>query len=295
MPSRRSFIASGLAATAAATGWLPHLAASNSNAAKKFSLAAYSYRNLLSGKDASLTLFDFVDDCAKFGLAGTELTSYYFPENPTNDFLDKLCGHVEKKGMVVSGTAIRNNFGESNPETLAGEIEHVKKWVRYAKRMKTDVIRVFAGHHPKGADLKKSHRQMVDCFEQCCEYAGKHGVYLALENHGGPTATADGLLQFINDVKSKWFGVNLDTGNFHTEDIYGDLEKVAPHAVNVQVKVVTSGPDRKKQPADYSRIATILKKTDYQRFVVLEYEEEGDPRIESRRHLDKLRAAFHKG
>ena len=44
----------------------------------KFSLAAYSYRDLLlpkQGKEPQLTLQDFIDDCAKFGLEGTELTS----------------------------------------------------------------------------------------------------------------------------------------------------------------------------------------------------------------------------
>ena len=45
----------------------------------KFSLAAYSYRDLLAGDPPQLTLFDFVTDCARFGLEGTELTSYYFP------------------------------------------------------------------------------------------------------------------------------------------------------------------------------------------------------------------------
>ena len=42
---------------------------------------------------------------------------------------------------------------------------------------------------------------MVSAIEECCDYAGKHGVYLALENHGGPTATADGLLKFVHDVE----------------------------------------------------------------------------------------------
>ena len=34
----------------------------------KFSLAAYSYRNLLQGENPPLTHFDFIDDCAQFDL-----------------------------------------------------------------------------------------------------------------------------------------------------------------------------------------------------------------------------------
>ena len=55
----------------------------------KFSLAAYSYRDLLTGKPPKLTLFDFIDDCAKFGLDGTELTSYYFPPSTTPEFTSR--------------------------------------------------------------------------------------------------------------------------------------------------------------------------------------------------------------
>src|SRR5689334_18927632 len=57
----------------------------------KFSLAAYSYRDLLkSKKGPPLTLEDFIEDCAKMGLEGTELTSYYFPEKVTTEYLHKL-------------------------------------------------------------------------------------------------------------------------------------------------------------------------------------------------------------
>ena len=62
------------------------------------------------------------------------------------------------------------------------------------------------------------------------------------------------MLRLIQDVKSPWFGVNLDTGNFHGEDPYDDLAKIAPYAINVQVKVVVSGLDGKRMPADFKRL-----------------------------------------
>ena len=256
----------------------------------KFSLAAYSYRNQLQKKE--LTLHDFIDDCAKFGLEGTELTSYYFPKEPSPEFLYDLKTYAFKKGLDVSGTAIGNDFGHADKEKLAEQIAHTKAWVDHAEKMGTSVIRVFAGHQKKGLSAEATHKQMVASLEECCDYAGKHGVFLALENHGGPTATADGLLKFVNDVKSKWFGVNLDTGNFHTEDVYGDLEKVAPHAINVQVKVVTSGADRKRIPTDFDRLGKILKGSKYRGYVVLEYEENEDPRKECPRYLEILRKAL---
>ena len=63
---------------------------------------------------------------------------------------------------------------------------------------------------------------------------------LALENHGGITATPEQFLKLVKAVDSPNFGVNLDTGNFHGDDPYADLAKIAPYAVNVQVKTEIS-------------------------------------------------------
>lgn len=297
---RRSFlqctsgILTGVGLSSLAFGQNPKPTRITPNSRFKFSLAAYSYRNLLSGKSPKLSLRDFIDDCVSFGLEGTELTSYYFPANPSDEFIYGLKAHAFRNGIDISGTAIGNDFGHRDPAARKKEIDHTKKWIELAEKMGAPVIRVFAGHKKKDVSEKETHQLMVQGLEECCEYAGKHGVHLALENHGGPTATAEGLLRFVNDVKSPWFGVNLDTGNFHSEDVYGELEKVAPHAVNVQVKVVTSGPDRKKTPTDFDRIARMLSTAKYRGYVVLEYEESGDPRSESEKYLEKLRTAFGK-
>lgn len=257
----------------------------------KFSLAAYSYRSLLAGKQASLTLEDFIRDCAKFNLEGTELTSYYFPSEVTPEYLINLKRQCFLLGLAVSGTAVGNDFGLPPGEQRDQQIAHLKKWVDHAAVLGAPVIRIFAGKQHKGVSEEETHRLVVSGIEECCEYAGKHGVFLALENHGGPTSTADGLLSLVRDVKSPWLGVNLDTGNFHEGDIYAQIAACAPYAVNVQVKVVVSD-SQGKRPTDYSRLAEILRDSGYRGFIVLEYEEPGDPREESAKHLDELRKAF---
>jgi hydroxypyruvate isomerase len=67
---------------------------------------------------------------------------------------------------------------------------------------------------------------------------------------------------------------------------------LAPYAVNVQVKVVIKPAGGKTQPTDFSRLADILKTSGYRGYVVLEYEEKGDPREECPRFADELRKAF---
>jgi len=287
-------IASAAAATGlAANGTLAAEPIVRNGAAKfKYSLAAYSYRKLLQGKTPELTVADFIDDCAKMQLEGTELTSYYFPNPTTPEYLRQLKQQCFRLGLDVSGTAVGNDFGHPPGEKRDEQIAHLKHWIDNAEILGAPVIRVFAGHVQKETTPEQSHKLMVEGLEECCEYASKHGVHLALENHGGPTSTAEGLLALVNDVKSPWFGVNLDTGNFHTEDIYGDLAKVAAYAINVQVKVVVSSPGKQKEPADFKRIAGILREVNYRGYVVLEYEEDENPREACPSFVAQMREAF---
>jgi len=297
---RRGFLVNCATATAAAAGMskLSSPASAiepivrNGTPKFKFSLAAYSYRNLLTGDPPQLTLADFVSDCAKMGLEGTEPTSYYFPDPTTYDDVRTLKQQCFQLGLDVSGTAIRNDFGYPAGEERQQQIDWVKRWIDYAEALGAPVIRIFAGYHQEGIPVKQSHSLMVAGMEECCDYAGQHGVHLALENHGGPTATAEGLLAFVRDVKSPWFGINLDTGNFATDDPYCDLARLAPYALNVQVKVVIPDPQEKKHPSNFCCLAKILRDAGYRGYIVLEYEEEGDPRVECPKYIRRIRDAF---
>jgi sugar phosphate isomerase/epimerase len=261
----------------------------------KFSLAGYSYRKLLTGNPPELTIADFIVDCARFGLEGTEPTSYYFPKDWTVDDLRQLKHLAFRLGLDFSGTAVGNDFCHPPGEERDRQIAGVKQWIEYAEILGAPVIRIFSGRPRKGQTEEEAHRLAVEGMEECCDYAGRHGVFLALENHGGLTTTVEGMLRLVHDVQSSWFGVNLDTGNFHAGDldqVYADLAKIAPYALNVQIKVAVAASDRKKVPADFGRLARILTDAGYRGYVVLEYEEDEDPRVACPRYLDAMRKAF---
>jgi sugar phosphate isomerase/epimerase len=110
-----------------------------------------------------------------------------------------------------------------------------------------------------------------------------------LENHGGITGTLDQMLALVRGVKSEWFGVNLDTGNFHTPDPYADLARLAPYAVVVQIKTEIQRRGRKAEPADLKRLLEMLRSANYRGYVALEYEAAEEPRKAVPRHLAELR------
>lgn len=297
--TRRGFLGSSvLAAAGLAAGLRPGVARAiepidrTAGPKFKFSLAAYSYRDLLGGKAPKLTLSDFIADCAKFGLEGTELTSYYFPANTDDAYLRKLKLEAFRLGLDISGTAVGNDFCHPKGPEREKQIANVKLWVDRAEVLGASVIRIFSGNAKKGQSEAEAHKLAVAGMEECCEYAGRHGVVLALENHGGLTTTIEGLLALVRDVKSPWFAVNLDTGNFRSTDPYADLEKLAPYAMNVQVKVSMHPEGGQKEKADFKRLAQILRDSGYRGYIVLEFEEPEEPREACPRYLDELRQAF---
>lgn len=286
--SRRGFLQSlalGAAATALPSSTFAATPITRPHGARfKLSLAAYSFNRILprrgdakSQAKATMQLTDFIDFCAKMQLDACELTSYYFPDEVTADYLMQLKQQTFRLGLDISGTAIGNDFCLKPGPERDRELADTRVWIDHAAVMGAPVIRIFAGKVPPGDDEASAIARCIEGINQSVEYAAAKGVYLGLENHGGITATPGQMLRIVEGVTpSPWFGVNFDSGNFRTEDPYGDLAQIAPYTVNAQIKV-SMHRDGKAQRADFKRILDLLRNVDYRGYIVLEYEEDADP------------------
>jgi sugar phosphate isomerase/epimerase len=277
--SRRGFLRRGTAAVVAAAA-APVLRAvepfPHSDPPRlRLSLAAYSFRDEFvkakDGRPPTLDMFGFLDYCAANGCDGAELTSYYFPADAGDEYFIKVRRHAFLRGVSVSGTAVGNNFTFPKGPERDKEVAHVKDWIAKAALLGAPHIRVFAGD-AKGRPAPEALRNTIEALEDCADAAAKHGIFLGLENHGGIVAESSALLEIVRTVRNPWVGINLDTGNFHTEDPRADLEKCAPYAVNVQYKGYLQARGQKRQ-ADTAKAAfDILRHAHYQGWVALEYE-----------------------
>jgi sugar phosphate isomerase/epimerase len=257
----------------------------------RLSLAAYSFRQALNlqQKPPAMSLEGFIDLAAEQPLDAVELTAYYFPET-TARYLTRLKGRCTRLGLDVSGTAVGNNFCTTNASRLKEQIEHVKRWIEHTSRLGGKTIRIFAGNVEAGDTEENARRRVIDTIGEVCAYAADYGVFVALENHGGITATADQMLAIVRAVKSEWFGVNFDTGNFQTKDPYADLARIAPYAVTVQIKTEVQRAGQRKEEADLKRLIGILQAARYRGYVALEYEASEDPKTGVPRALRTLRS-----
>lgn len=257
----------------------------------KLSLAAYSFRQWLDLKKKpkpDWTLHDFIDFAAAQEIDAVELTAYYFAET-TPEYLAGLKAKCTRLGLDVSGTAVGNNFCVTDPAKLKTEIDMVKAWVEHTSRLGGKAIRIFAGTLAKGDNEDAARQRCVAAIHEACDHAAKYGIYLALENHGGITAKAEQLLAIVTAVKHDAFGVNLDSGNFRTADPYGDLAKIAPYAVNAQIKTEITATGKATEEADLKRLVEILRTANYRGYVALEYEAKEDAKVAVPRYLAELK------
>lgn len=265
------------------------------------SLAAYSFRQYFKegkGTDPKtdpakrLDMMQFIDYCAQHDCAA-EITSYYFPAKLTGEFLLQLKRHAFRRGVPFSGTSVGNTFTHPAGPKRDAEIKLVKEWTDHAAVLGAPHIRIFAGEVQRGSTKAEAKKLCIAALEECGDYAGKKGITLGMENHGGIIGNADDLLEIMQAVQSPWIGVNLDSGNFRTADPMRDFARCAPHAVNVQWKseFQPSGA-KEKIPSDPGLIIRLLRESNYQGWVTLEYEATEDPYTAVPRLLTQMRAVL---
>ncbi|MFO7973508.1 MAG: sugar phosphate isomerase/epimerase family protein [Candidatus Hydrogenedentota bacterium] len=293
--SRRELLSGGLAA---ATAWTMAQGAQGADtppvpaAGPKIglSIAAYSFREYLpqGDKPGKITLHDLCDMAAGWNLDAIEPTSYYFSSEESS-YIHSLKAKAFRLGLDISGMPIRNNFCLPPGEEREAQLQHVRTWVDHAVELGVPCIRIFAGQRK---DPEKDFAWMVENMKACCDYAGSRGVFLAIENHGYLTDSAEALMRIVDNVDHEWLGINLDTGNFR-ENPYENMAAVAHLALTVQVKIHVRKPDGAGvEDADFDRITGILRTANYRGYAALEYEGKEDPMTAVPGYLDQLRQAL---
>jgi sugar phosphate isomerase/epimerase len=250
----------------------------------RLSCCAYSYRQALTG--GAMSLPDFLRLCREIGFDGVELTAYYFPTTE-RAFLNDLKRQAHREGLAISGTAVGTDFAQPDADKRREHVAMTRDWIAHSVFLGAPTLRVFAGAVREGQGEPEAFQNVVACLQECAELAGAAGVLLALENHGGLTATAEGTLALWRAVGSPHLGLNLDFGNFRG-DIYGQFAACAPHAVATHAKRFAHDAAGQPVAVDYRRVREILEAAGYRGFLAIEYEEE-EP---AERAVPEFAAAF---
>src|SRR5262249_24086806 len=122
--------------------------------------AAYSFRQALQGGE--MTLEAFIDECARMGLDGVELTAYYFKSTARAALNDRK-RHCFQRGMHILGTAVGSNFTQADAGKREEHVQMTKAWIDHSVALGAPCIRVFARPVPEGVSEDEATAWAVEC------------------------------------------------------------------------------------------------------------------------------------
>lgn len=234
---------------------------------------AYSYAKLL--KAGKMTMEDVIRKAVELGIDAVDMTAYWF-KSTEPAYLASLRHLAHKNGVCFSGAATGASTVQADTGKRAQALEEIKKWTDVTEALGASHLRVFAGKLPPGATVQQGVQWTVDTLKAACDYAGKKGITLGVENHEGITQNADVCIELVHRIDSPYFGINLDITNFIATpqaDAYAQIEATVPYATHTHIRDVFANG----QAVDLDRVWPLFARGNYKGFMSAEYESEEDP------------------
>jgi sugar phosphate isomerase/epimerase len=289
---RRTLLKSLAALPLAIAGNAPLAAFTGSNGHRlKLSLNVFSFNRML--RDGAIDLFDVLDFCAAHGFDAIDPTGYYFPGYPAvppDDYINKFKKKAFLHGLDISGTGIRNDFANPDPDRRAADVTLIRAWVETAAKLGSPNLRIFTGRSPhEGYTREQVFEWMANDIRSCCAYGEQHGVIIALQNHNEFLKTAADVDELFERVDSEWLGLNLDIGSYRVNNPYAAIGLNIDRAVTWQIKE-NVWIDGVQIPTDFDRLARIIRHSEYRGYLPIETLGPGDPYTKVPALVDKVRA-----
>lgn len=308
--SRRHLLAAGASLTAAAALPAAVRGAEHGAPASRLPRVGVSTYSFWQFREDPAPIADCIDHAAAMGFDGVEILEVQMGET-SNAALQQLKRRALVNGLDLYGLSTHQGFVSPDPEVRKANVEKTLNSIDLAYRLGIPTMRVNTGRWGTSKDFDElmanrgieprlpgytddeAFGWVIAAFEECLPAAEEKGVVLGLENHWGLGRTAEGVMRIVEAIDSPWLRVTLDTGNF-LEDMYPQMERLAPEAVLVQAKTYYGGGKWYTLDIDYDRVASLLKAVDYSGYVSLEFEGQGDPAVEVPKSLALLREALAK-
>jgi len=308
--SRREFIAgAALAGVALAANQAPiggQAAPERPRRANRIGISTYSFWQFRNNDLRDLeTCIDLAGD---MGFDGVEILHRQMLRED-NDYLQRLKRRAFANGLDLTGFSTHQGFLRPDRAERQRNIDHTIRCIELAYELGIPTLRVNTGTWGTSRNFDELMRNrgiepviaghteeegfswVNEGLTACLRTAERCGVVLGLENHWGLGRTAAGVMRVVETINSPWLKVTLDTGNF-LDDMYPQMERLAPHAVLVQAKTYFGGGLWYALELDYDRIAAMLRRHNYRGYISLEFEGRDNPREGVPRSLQMLRRAF---
>ena len=251
---------------------------------------------------------DCIDRAAAMGFDGVEILHQQM-KSEDNAYLQELKRRAFTHGLDLMGFSTHQGFVSPDRAVRQKNVDHTLRCIELAWRLGIPTLRVNTGRwgttgnfdelmanrgiepNLDGYTDDQGFEWVIDGLQQCLPQAEQCGVTMGLENHWGLGRTAAGVMRVVDAIDSPWLRVTLDTGNF-LEDMYDQMQRLAPHAVLIQAKTYFGGGEWYTLDIDYGRVNRILRDANYRGYISLEFEGKEDAETGVPKSLALLRQAL---
>jgi len=281
---RRSFVKSSvLGATALFS--TPLLSSFIPAKSLKISLAQWSLHR--SFNDGKLDPVDFASiSKERYHIDAVEFVNGFYSKSASDeDFWNKMNERSKQAGVknLVIMVDDEGDLGTADKQARIKAVENHYKWVNAASIMGCHSVRVNAFGDP---DRDTYRAAIMDGMVRLAEYAAKMKINIIIENHGLFSSDAALIAGIIKEVNMPNFGAFPDFGNWclsakwgttqgECDKIYDRYQGVAellPYAKAVSAKSYNFNELGEDTKIDYYKMLKIVKNSDYDGYIGIEYE-----------------------
>lgn len=251
---------------------------------------AYSFNTYLSKK--KMTYPEFFDKVVEMGSVGADMTVYWF-QSTEPAYLDDLRHQAFKRGIPFSGAACGSSMVQASAAKRREVLAEIKKWVDVTDQLGASHLRIFGGPLPKGVTAKQGTDWVVETMKPACDYSGKKGITLGIEDHEGVTQNSDVCLEIMRRVDSPYAGINLDITNFvatPSADPYTQIKASLPYATHSHIRDHFADGT----PVDLERVWRLFAEAGYKGYMSAEYEGQEDAMTGVPKLMDRIKTLCRK-
>ena len=298
MTTRRSFIkniawASAAISIAGCTNQPRPMANKVVEKELKISLAQWSLNRAFFAKE--LDPNDFANIAIKeYGISAIEFVNAFYKEQAEEEVfwatMKERSDNAGVKNLLIMVDE-EGDLGNTNDSERKTAVENHYKWVHAAKLSGCHSIRVNAFGEGEKATVRAA---LVDGMGQLATYAAKENINVIIENHGLFSSDGKFIAGIMKEVNLPNFGTLPDFGNWCTNAKWGSTQKnkceevydryqgvkdFLPYAKGVSAKSYNFNTEGEDTIIDYQKMLKIVKGSDYDGYIGIEYEGEdlGEP------------------
>jgi hydroxypyruvate isomerase len=281
---RRTFIRNSALGTAALAS-MPVMVQCHGGKTLKISLAQWSLHR--SFWDGSLDPGDFASIAAeKYNFEAVEYVNGFYTEHAGDEaFWKTMKERSDAAGVknLVIMVDDEGDLGDASDTTRMQAVENHYKWVQAARLLGCHSMRVNAFGD---ADREIYKQSIMDGMSRLADYAAQMDINVIIENHGLFSSDAALIAEIIEEVNRPNFGSFPDFGNWclsakwgstqgdcqREYDRYEGVAELLPYAKAVSAKSYNFNEEGEDTKIDYYRLMKLVKESDYNGYIGIEYE-----------------------